>query len=60
MLLLGKALMIFFFTFIDKLRNLVSQSFILQVTNIGEGRMDGSDDSRGEGSCVCGWLRRSS
>jgi len=51
-LLLGNALATFFFTAADQLREVISQSLILLVTGVREGRTDNSDDSRGEGSCM--------
>jgi len=48
--LLSKALAAFFFTVVDKLRNLVGQSLVLHVVDVGKGRADGGDDGGGEGS----------
>src|SRR5712671_5664938 len=50
--LLGETLPTFFLAAIDEFCNLVSQSFILQVTDVGEGRADGRDDGRGKRSSV--------
>ena len=50
MLLLGEMLMTFLLTAVDELGNLVSQPFILHITDVGEGGADGSDDGGGERS----------
>jgi len=47
-LLLGEVLPTFLLVTIDEFCNLVSQSLILHVTDVGEGRADGRDDSRGK------------
>jgi len=49
-LLLGNALATFLFTAADQLHEVISQSLILLVAGVGEGRTDNSDDSWGEGS----------
>ena len=49
-LLLGKMLTTFLLAAVDKLSNLVSQPFILHITDVGEGGADGSDDGGGERS----------
>jgi len=49
-LLLGNALATFFFMAADQLREVISQSLILLVTGVREGRTDNSDDGQGEGS----------
>ena len=48
--LLSKALATFFFTVIDKFRNVVGQPLVLHVVDVGKGGADGSDDGGGEGS----------
>jgi len=49
-LLLGKTLATFFFAVIDKFCNIVGQSLVLHVVDVGESGADGSDDGGGEGS----------
>jgi len=51
-LLLGKTLAAFFFVVADKFRNIVGQSLVLHVVDIGKSGADGSDDSGGKGSCM--------
>jgi len=48
--LLGKALTTLLLAVTDELRNVVSQSFVFHVVDIGESGADGSDDGGGEGS----------
>jgi len=49
-LLLGNTLATLLFTATDQFHKVISQSFILFVACVGEGRMDDSDDGWGEGS----------
>jgi len=49
-LLLGNTLATFFFTAVDQLREVISQSFILLVPRVGESGTDNSDDGWGKGS----------
>jgi len=49
-LLLGNTLATFLFTATDQFHEVISQSFILFVACVGEGRTDDSDDGWGEGS----------
>jgi len=49
-LLLGKTLVAFFLAVVDKFCNIVGQSLVLHVVDVGEGGADGSDDGGGEGS----------
>ena len=51
-LLLGNALATFLFMATDQFHEVISQSFILFVACVGEGRTDDSDDGWGEGSCM--------
>ena len=48
--LLSKALATFLLAVVNELRNVVGQSFVFHVVNVGEGRTDGGNDSGGEGS----------
>ena len=50
MFLLGQTLATFFFAVADKFHNVVGQSLVLLVVDVGESGTDGSDDGRGEGS----------
>ena len=51
-LLLGNVLTTLLFTATDQLREVISQSLILFVACIGEGRTNDSNDGWGEGSCM--------
>ena len=44
-LLLGNTLVAFLLAIVDKLCNVVGQSFILHVVDVGEGGTDSSDDA---------------
>ena len=48
--LLGKTLAAFFFTVVDKFRNIVGQPLVFHVVDVGKGGADGGDDGGGEGS----------
>jgi len=54
-LLLGNALATLFLMTVNKLHEVISQSFILHVAGVGEGRMDDANDSQGERSCMYRW-----
>ena len=51
-LLLSNTLATFLLAIVDKFHNVMGQSFVLHVVDVGEGGMDGRDDRRGEGSRV--------
>jgi len=59
--LLSKTLATFFLAIVDKFRNVVGQSFVFQVADVGKGRTDGGNDGGGEGlrmqGCPC-WSAR--
>jgi len=49
-LLLSNPLVVFFLAVVNQLCKVVSQPFVLLVTNVGEGGTDNANDGRGEGS----------
>jgi len=49
-LLLSKALATLFLAVVDELRNIVGQSLIFHIVDVGKGGADGGDDGGGEGS----------